>query len=240
MTPPECVLDISQVVWVTCSPEYLLSIVQVMASTHSRILSFDMKGSGKEGRPTVRSVCGLLLQQPPHRRQPISSGSWGGWLALRASGTGPSRCHYCPRRWGSPDTTPWCCPEAGPKARVTMTPRPAAFARAGDCSWETLPEFSFVRSFVLKWKKWQLPFGSSVMRGSSPPSVESLSRRGESVGTSADAQPGSPQLGPWSGVCLRLCRLSSTLCWFFCWKIGLLVFSCMRSFTCWLQYFLYF
>ena len=119
-----------------------------MASTHSRILSFDMKGSGKEGRPTVRSVCGLLLQQPPHRRQPISSGSWGGWLALRASGTGPSRCHYCPRRWGSPDTTPWCYPEAGPKARVTMTPRPAAFARAGDCTWETLPEFSFVRSFV--------------------------------------------------------------------------------------------
>lgn len=49
-----------------CAHCVCLLNIQVMVSTYTQILSFDMKENGKEGGSTVRSLCGFFLQLPPH------------------------------------------------------------------------------------------------------------------------------------------------------------------------------
>lgn len=71
----------------------LLVDTQVTVSTYSRIRSFAMKGNGEEGRHTVRNVCGLFLQPPPHRWHLL--GELGAVGGSSASHTGPSCSHCC-------------------------------------------------------------------------------------------------------------------------------------------------
>lgn len=70
----------------TCSPVRLLFHIQVTASMCTRILFFDMKENGKEGRNTVRN-CGLFPRLPPCTDSPCPRGAWTG------------RWHWEPSAW---------------------------------------------------------------------------------------------------------------------------------------------
>ncbi|KAJ8780629.1 hypothetical protein J1605_000672 [Eschrichtius robustus] len=59
---PQCLLVISRVTCVSCSPVHPPFNIQVTESTFTRILSFDMKENGEEAGNMVRMGCGLFLQ----------------------------------------------------------------------------------------------------------------------------------------------------------------------------------
>lgn len=91
----------------TCSPVRLLFHIQVTASMCTRILFFDMKENGKEGRNTVRN-CGLFPRLPPCSDSPCPRGTWAG------------RWHWEPSAWAP------TLPLTGAQAE----PFPAAFFKA--------------------------------------------------------------------------------------------------------------